>query len=247
MSDRPTKRRKDVARARSSAQGSGRGAWILAGVIVIVGVVALVALLATRGGNSNDAAGGVPSPSGGTVVPSGDLAYGEVVVTGAPLATLPQSGADPAVGKPIPDVAGQTFNGDAMSITKNGKPKIIMLLAHWCPHCQVEVPRVQAWLDANGMPADIELAAVTTSTDAARPNYPPGAWLRREGWSVPTMVDDKLGTAGVAYGLSSFPFFVVVDAQGNVVGRATGELSDAAWVQLLTAARQGAPATTVPG
>ena len=63
-------------------------------------------------------------------------------------------------------------------------------LAHWCPSCQAEVPRLVDYLDSTGMPEGVRIVALSTSIDAARPNYPPSAWLDREEWTAPTMIDD---------------------------------------------------------
>jgi cytochrome c biogenesis protein CcmG/thiol:disulfide interchange protein DsbE len=124
-----------------------------------------------------------------------------------------------------PAVSGEDFAGSPVSIGSDGRAKAIVFLAHWCPHCQAEVPVIQGWLDSGGAPADVDLYSVATSNDPSQPNYPPDAWLQGEGWTVPVLVDDGEDTAGRAFGVSAFPFFVFVDDQGNVVSRATGELS----------------------
>lgn len=245
MSNRPSRKpmaSQRVKQAQAAADGR-RTWWIVGAVAVVVGVALLLAVILGQG--SDDPEGGAASPSGGTVVPSGDLSFGEPSTSGTPpLAQLPADGAgnpaaDPAVGAVAPTVSGQTFDGSGVSIANDGKPKVALFLAHWCPHCQREVPRVQDWLDENGMPSDVEVVSVATGTSADRANYPPGAWLRRDGWSVPTIVDDAAGTVGQAYGLSGFPFFVALDADGKVVVRASGELDEAGWEQLLEAARTG--------
>jgi len=120
---------------------------------------------------------------------------------------------------------GVDLDAHRLRIGDDGKPKAIIFLAHWCPHCQREVPLIQAWLDRGGGPEDVDLYSVATAIDPARPNYPPGAWLEREGWSVPVLVDDAHDTAATAYGLTGYPFFVFVDARGDVVARAAGELT----------------------
>jgi thiol-disulfide isomerase/thioredoxin len=243
MSNRPNRRASASARvAAAQAQSRGRTIWIIVGVAVVVALALVIAVAVT--GSDDAVEGGGPSPSGGTVVPSGDLSQGTVDVTGESLPGLTRGAStDPAVGQTIPTVAGESFDGSAISIAPGGKPKVVMLLAHWCPHCQAEVPRIQQWLDANGMPSDVDLIAISTSASASRPNYPPGDWLRGEGWSVPTMVDDGEGTAIRAFGLTSYPFFVVVDDTGAVVFRTSGELSETQWEALVDAARTGiAPA-----
>ena len=50
------------------------------------------------------------------------------------------------------------------------------------------------------------------------------------------------GTAGQAFGLSSYPFFVAIDGSGKVVARATGEITVDAFEALIDKARKGAAA-----
>jgi cytochrome c biogenesis protein CcmG/thiol:disulfide interchange protein DsbE len=255
VSNRPNKNTgtSRVAAARGDANRS-RTLWIVIGVVIVVVVAGIVAIAAS--GSKKEATGGGASPSGGTVVPAGDLNFGTVDVSGTALVQLPArptsastaATPDPAVGVTIPTVTGQQFDGSGISIGPGGKAKVVMFVAHWCPHCQAEVPRIQQWLDAGGMPADVDLYTVATGTSAAKPNYPPGGWLRGKAWSVPTMVDDKDSSAGIAFGLSAYPFFVVVDSSGKVVTRTSGEVSEATWNALLEAARTGvAPATSGSG
>lgn len=243
MSNRPNRSASHSSRVQQASRaGSNRNAvlWIaLAAVVVVAGIVAVAV---ARSGSSSGS-GGSASPSGGTVVPDGKLNYGPVEVKGT---ALPQagSGTDAAIGATIPTVEGQTFDGSSMSIAPDGKPKVIMGVAHWCPHCQAEVPRLQQWLDANGMPSDVQLVSIATATNDTRPNFPPGDWLRREKWSVPTLVDDENSDAGAAMGISGFPAFVVVGADGKVVFRTSGELTMPQWEQLLQAARSGQAPTS---
>jgi thiol-disulfide isomerase/thioredoxin len=145
-----------------------------------------------------------------------------VSITGDALPSLTEE--DRVIGVQIPEVEGSSFEAEPLSIERNGIPKAIIFLAHWCPHCQNEVPVVQAWLEDGGMPAGIELVSVATSTDRAQVNYPPSEWLDREGWSVPTIVDDARSSVATAYGVDGYPFFVFVDAEGNVHHRESGEL-----------------------
>ena len=242
MSNRPGKSKSASQRVRA-ASNAGKGkstAWIW---IVVVGVVIAVGIVAIVAGRGTSSSGGSASPSGGTVVPSGKLDYGQVVVSGTALTPKPDSGADPMVGTVVPSVTGQQFDGKQLTISADGKPQIIMVVAHWCSHCQAEVPRVQKWLDKDGMPADVELVTVATSNDPAKGNFPAADWLRREKWSVPTIVDDKQGQAGAALGVSGFPYFIVTDAQGKVIYRTSGEITEDQWNALLVAARTGkAPA-----
>ena len=50
--------------------------------------------------------------------------------------------------------------GCAVSIEADGRPKIVVFLAHWCPHCQAEVPRLVDWFGENGVPDDVDYANI---------------------------------------------------------------------------------------
>lgn len=196
---------------------------ILFGVIVLFGVVAIVA---SRGDDDDD-------------VPAGVEQTRPVSVSGEALPAHEAAGADPAVGSPIPEVEGQDFAGEPVTITRDGTPKLIVFLAHWCPHCQAEVPVITDWVGDEGAPEGVELLSVSTSVNEDRPNYPPSRWLEQEGWPVPVLADDDAQTAAQAFGLSAFPFFVAVDAQGMVTVRGSGELGVEALEQLVATARAG--------
>jgi cytochrome c biogenesis protein CcmG/thiol:disulfide interchange protein DsbE len=209
----PTRRNKNAAPARG-----GPGASILLGlgaIVILAAAIAAVALTQAPSATPGTGAAG-SSTAGGTssFAPEADL---PPYVPGA---------ADPAVGHPIPEVDGTSFDGTPVSIVVDGRPKLIVFLAHWCPHCQREVPVVQAWLDANGMPASVELISVVTAINPNLPNYPPDAWLAREHWQVPVIVDAD-GKVATRYGLTAFPYWVVVKADGTVAQRLTGELTPA--------------------
>ena len=99
-----------------------------------------------------------------------------------------------------------------------------MFIAHWCPHCQAEVPLVQQYLAEGKAPKGVDFYAVSTSVDDSKPNYPPSSWLAKVGWQPKTMLDDANSTAATSYALPGFPYFVLVGADGKVVQRGSGEL-----------------------
>jgi hypothetical protein len=57
-----------------------------------------------------------------------------------------------------------------------------------------------------------------------RRQLPPSAWLKRVEWPFPVMADDATATAASAYGIN-VPYFAMVDADGKVAARSTGEIS----------------------
>jgi len=189
--------------------------YTIGGVVAVVAVAALIAF-GTAGGED----------------PTTDGAFGDVSVTGSVLAPLPDGSPDPAVGEAAPALAGVDHLGNPVEITPGGKPAVVIFLAHWCPHCQAEVPRLQEWVDETGGPDGVGLYSVATATDRFRPNYPPGDWLAGEGWTAPVILDDQARTAGNAYGVTAFPFWVVLDGDGRVVSRFSGELDRAGIEQL---------------
>ena len=237
MSNKPTRTASHSSRVSKASQaGQGRSIVLWVALAAVVLVAGIVAIGVSR--SSSSSTGGQASPSGGTVVPSGDLTTGTVETQGAALPPA-GSGSDAAVGATIPTVTGEQFDGSTVVIRPDGKPQVILAVAHWCPHCQAEVPRIQQWLDDNSMPSDVEIVAIATSNDATRVNYPAGDWLRSEAWSVPTLVDDEANTAAQALGVTGFPGFIVVGADGKVVQRASGEITTEQWEGLLEAARSG--------
>ena len=202
-----------------------RSSTLVLGIGALVIAVAAIAAIALSQGGSTPAGSGGPSAS--TFVAT------SAVVTGTPLPPFADGVADPAVGARAPEVAGASFDGTPTSITADGRPKLILFIAHWCPHCQREVPVVQSWIDANGMPAGVDLISVATGIDPTAPNYPPDAWLAREHWEPPVIVDGDRAVA-TAYGLTAFPYWVVVGADGTVVRRLTGELPPAQLDELVS-------------
>lgn len=219
MTSKSRPSRREAARARERSGSGSR--WLLpllGGGLVIAAVLAVVLSGAPAGG-----AGSTPLPSTGPTasVPAGP---GTPVITGASLPEFANPTGDAAVGLAAPVVSGASFDGSATGIAADGRPKVVIFLAHWCSHCQAEVPVVQDWLDANGAPEGVDLVSVATSNDPSAPNYPPDAWLAREGWTVPVIVDPTNSIA-TAYGLSAFPFWTFIGADGTVRARATGELS----------------------
>jgi hypothetical protein len=70
----------------------------------------------------------------------------------------------------------------------------------------------------------VEIYAVATATTESRPNYPASAWIANEKFAPQVLLDDEQGTAASAYGLTGFPYLVMMDKDGKVTNRASGEL-----------------------
>jgi thiol-disulfide isomerase/thioredoxin len=203
--------------------------WPVAiGLVVLVGVIVIA--FAVLGGDDDAGTGG---GDGGALI---EETAEPVEVSGEALPQLTSTEGDPAAGLTFPTLTGTDLDGDPMTIGGSDRPTLVVFLAHWCPHCQREVPVIQEWVDAGNLPDDVDLVAVSTSIDASRPNYPPSAWLADEGWTAPTLVDPD-GSAAVAAGLSGFPFFVAIGPDGTVVTRVSGELTTDQLDQLVALSR----------
>ena len=154
------------------------------------------------------------------------LPEGEINVSGEPLPQYAGENDDNvALGLTAPTFSAPDQNSEIFQLEKNGNSKALLFLAHWCPHCQREVPVVQRFIDSNGVPPGIDVIAVATSIDRGRENYPPQAWLEREGWSE-TQIYDLDREIGEAYGLNAFPYWVFLDKDLNVLARRTGNLPE---------------------
>jgi thiol-disulfide isomerase/thioredoxin len=180
--------------------------WILGGVVGLGLIVALAVSIA----------GEEPIDE--------SIGYGAPTVEGDPLPVYAAGSEDVAIGFTAPTVTGADWDGNPVSIQPDGTPKIVLFLAHWCPHCQEEVPVVQDWVDAGNLPEGVELISVTTSTDRLRPNWPPQEWLEEEGWTSPVIMDDRIGRIAGSYGMSGTPFWVVLDGDNTNLARISGQV-----------------------
>jgi thiol-disulfide isomerase/thioredoxin len=111
-----------------------------------------------------------------------------------------------------------------MRIAPDGRPKMVLFVAHWCPHCRREVPLISKWINSGKAPKDVEIVTVATGTKSDYPNYPPSKWLRDAKWAPPVLADSKTYTAANAFGLSEYPYFVLLRPDGKVAARTSGEI-----------------------
>ena len=227
--------------------------------IVAISVVAAAAVSACGGDDDGSADTSTPaSPSEpteptdtsdpGGVVPTiaPDLpdefldGVGPVAVIGEPLPPFPRDGDDPAVGMKAPVLVGETFDGEPTVIdaTVDG-PTWVVFLAHWCPHCNDEIPVINQLRDEGRIPDEVNVVAVSTAFNPGRPNWPPGEWLDEMDWTftaIPDGIDIERETyiAADGFGIGGFPFSMLVDGDGTVTARWSGERSIDELESLLT-------------
>jgi thiol-disulfide isomerase/thioredoxin len=202
-----------------------RTAIIVVGAIVLVAALAGVAVLLS--GGDDESSSGVLAPGQTTeATVGGDVQENRpVTVTGNPLPALEDGVADPALGMATPVVEGATFGGEAMTVGgATDGPTLYVFLAHWCPHCNDEIPELIELRNRDGIPEGMNVVAVSTGVDNTGPNYPPSPWLVDKAWPTdwPVMADSAASEAFAFNGGGGFPYLMVVDADGTLLARDSG-------------------------
>ena len=198
-----------------SNSSSGRGKFVVGAIIAIVIGGAAIFAITSSGSDSTSTTSGISE-------------FSDITVTGEALPVFDSvsTATDTAIGLPAPVVSGKGFTGTEITTDGAGTPTLLVFLAHWCPHCQREVPLLVQWEKDGSTPTGVDVIAVATGTDPANPNFPPSEWLAREEFPAlwPVIADSADKKAANAFGLSGYPYFVLVDAQGNVFKRLSGEI-----------------------
>jgi thiol-disulfide isomerase/thioredoxin len=198
-----------------SNSSSGRGKFIVGAIIAIVIGGAAIVAISSSGSDSASTTGSISE-------------FSDITVSGEALPSFDSvsTATDTAIGLPAPVVSGKGFTGTEITTDGAGTPTLLVFLAHWCPHCQREVPLLVEWEKDGKTPTGVDVIAVATGTDPANPNFPPSEWLAREEFPAlwPVIADSADKKAANAFGLSGYPYFVLVDAQGNVFKRLSGEI-----------------------
>jgi thiol-disulfide isomerase/thioredoxin len=218
--------------ADKAARGEGGGRtwmWVAIGVVVLLGIGGVV--WATSGGDDEGNQSADTTQTGDTGALSSLPTSQPVIVTGDPLPEFTSGGAsDTAVGLTAPKLEGLNFQGAPVTVDAEANGAyMLVFLAHWCPHCNAEVPRLLTWKNSGAVPADLDIIGVATAVSASSPNYPPAEWFSNKGWAWPVMVDESqgdgaAGKGAAAYGATGWPYIVIVGADGTVKSRVSGEV-----------------------
>ena len=105
-----------TSRKRPQPKKSKVPYYVGGGILVLL----LVAFITTGLGGGNDNDGSTDTQE-----------YADVSVSGSSLPPYSQETADGAVGMAMPEVTGESFDGTPVSITNDGRAKVILYLAHW--------------------------------------------------------------------------------------------------------------------
>jgi cytochrome c biogenesis protein CcmG/thiol:disulfide interchange protein DsbE len=199
--------------ANAAKSGSSKIIAIVIGVVV-VGAAAIAIGLSAGKKSDNPLSDGTAAAE-----------YQPVTVSNPPLPQL-GNGIDAAIGQEAPALQGATFSGSAISITPgaDGNATMLVFLAHWCPHCNREVPRLVEWYNKGLVPKNLRVIGVTTASRSDQANWPPSEWIVNMKWPFEVMADSELGEAAAAYGVDGYPFIAIMNGSGKVVRRSSGEL-----------------------
>ena len=219
-------------------------------IIILIAAILLGITLSDSSDSSTNSVTNETPPTQAQVVPDeqnsieidenvvlSPLEKGKVTILGDPIPV------DSEIGYLAPSFKAQLNDGSELVTVDpaDGTVRLIGFFAHWCPHCQREVPRVSKWLEENGVPTEIEILAVSTAVREGTPNYPPSEWFNKERWPTDIFVDNQDNDLAAAYGLAGFPYWVLIDATGRVVHRSSGELTEEQFGYLVELAISLAP------
>jgi len=149
------------------------------------------------------------------------LALGVLLAVGLKIADHKTEIPSPLIGKKMPaftlPVLGQ---GDKTVSSQDllGKPFLLNVWASWCPTCRYEHP-VITQLAETGIVRVIGLNYRDEADDAQQ-------WLRRFGNPYEFSLADKSGRVGIDFGVYAAPESFLVDADGNVVFKQIGAMTD---------------------
>lgn len=123
-----------------------------------------------------------------------------------------------------PDFTMYTLDGKAVKLSDfEGKPTILNFWASWCGPCKSEMPELEAAYLAYGDQihfAMVNLTDGTNDTIAAASGY-----IREKGYTFPVYYDTELAGAA-AYGVSSIPLTIFINARGEMVAYHTGSMTE---------------------
>ena len=205
----------------SPPASSNRGFALVVVAIIMLGVLAVAFLVADRGSDEANPEQTAPIET-----------IGDALVAMPAGVSVTDLTNDPAAGTVAPTLIATDFEGNEVTIEADGQAKAIYFLAHWCSHCQAEVPVVQQLIDDGQVPEGLDLYAVSTAVESGQGNYPPQSWLSGEGFEPTTVRDDATGSAFQAFGGSGFPYVVYLDGENKVVARSAGNMPGDAIVSL---------------
>ncbi|MGH8462311.1 MAG: DsbE family thiol:disulfide interchange protein [Stenotrophobium sp.] len=135
----------------------------------------------------------------------------------------PREVPSPLIGKPAPAFSLPLLDSKAL-YTENdlkGRPLLVNFFASWCVGCQVEHPLLLKLAQQDG----VEIVGMDYKDTPADINQ----YLQRHGDPYRRVIEDARGSAGLDWGVYGVPETFVLDAQGTIVYKQIGPMTEDAW------------------
>lgn len=117
-----------------------------------------------------------------------------------------------------PAIVGTTLDGKPFDLASyRGTPVVLNFWASWCGPCRRELPAIAAFAKAH---PEIQVIGVDYQDSAKDAR----AFAKERGVTWPSVVDD--GPIGAAYKVPGLPSTFLIDAQGQLVDRILGEVTE---------------------
>ena len=84
----------------------------------------------------------------------------------------------------------------------------------------------EAWGKTRGIPNDFDIYTIATANNSSQENYPPETWLNEAGWKFPTIIDTDSDNIAKIFGVTSFPYWVLVDSDNKILTRLSGTFQE---------------------
>jgi len=176
-------------------------------VIVIAALAVLLVVSVAVYDNYKDRV----DPATGTVVTGDSQAMGEA---SAAVNTL----------SPAPDFTMQDASGKSVKLSDfKGKPVVLNIWTSWCSYCKAEMPYFESAYKQYGDKVQFVMLNPVKSERSADGGK---NFIKSSGYTFPVFYETG-GKVLSQYGLRGFPSTIFIDAQGNLVSKNVGAITQA--------------------
>ncbi|PTM59816.1 TlpA family protein disulfide reductase [Desmospora activa] len=121
------------------------------------------------------------------------------------------------MSRPIPDLCLESLTGETVCLRElRGRPVILSFWVTWCPACQQDLPTKDRFYRSLPTDAPLVMYSINVTGREVEPERV-APFVHQLGLALPVLTD-KGRTAYDAFGLTSVPATVLIDAQGNIRG-----------------------------
>jgi peroxiredoxin len=111
------------------------------------------------------------------------------------------------------DFTLRDVNGQTVSLSQfQGKVVVLSFWTTWCGPCKVEMPHLDRMYQEL---KDQGLVVLSISADDARTSSQAKMWVKKNGYTMPVLLDIESTVTKIYNPTSTFPYTVVIDRAGN--------------------------------